>query len=112
MESFLKEIDRLLAARSVGRMTRDAVCLVARSCLKGLQIQEGEGEGECRIGVAHLGKRDAVMLRFVPKQAMKHLIDRWEKQWDILRFHHLHQIADKVVLSDQAEPALNVYFYL
>lgn len=110
MEPFLQEVDKFLESQEIGQARSEAVRLAARSCLRGLQIQDDDPD--CHIGRVHLGKRDAIVLSFIPKSQMRHLMERWEKQWDILRFHHLHAIADRVALSEQENPSLRLYFYL
>ncbi len=110
MEPFLQDVERFLERQPVGGIRAESVRLAARSCLRGLQIPDDDPD--CRIQRIHLGRRDAVMLQFLPKTQVKHLLERWEKQWDILRFHHLHFLADKVALADQEHPSLHLYFYL
>ena len=110
MEVFLREVDRFLECGKLGQTRSEAVRLAARSCLKGLQI--AEDDPDCRIHCVHLGTRDAVVLSFVPRSHLRHLVERWEKQWDILRFHHLHFVADKVTVSETESPSLQLYFYL
>jgi hypothetical protein len=110
MEPFLQDVDRFLQTQKIGRLRADSIRLAARSCLKGLQI--ADDDPDCRIDRVHMGKRDAIALHFIPKSQVKHLMERWEKQWDILRFHHLHTVADKVELLEQEPHSLRLVFYL
>ena len=110
MEPFLQSVDRFLETQQIGRLRADDIRLAARSCFKGLQI--ADDDPDCRIHRAHLGKRDAIILHFNPKSQVRHLMERWEKQWDILRFHHLHTVADKVELDEKEIPSLRLVFYL
>jgi hypothetical protein len=110
MEPFLREVERFLESGKLGQIRSEALRLAARSCVKGLQL--ADDDPDCRIRCVHLGTRDAVVLSFVPRSKLRHLVERWEKQWDILRFHHLHSVADKVAVSDSENPSLQLYFYL
>jgi len=89
---------------------REAVRLTASSCVKGLMLQEGDGEAS--IARVHLDRRDAILLRFVKPAGLKPFVERWEKQRGILRYHHLFWVADRVCPGDAANPELKVYFYL
>lgn len=109
MEAFEREVNRFLDAHRVQSPQREAIRLAASSCVKGLMLAEGEGEAS--ISSAHLGERDAIVLRFVKPAGLKTFVERWEKQRGILRYHHLFWVADRVVTGDGAHPELKVYFY-
>jgi hypothetical protein len=107
MDGFEREVERFLDAQGIRSPRREAIRLAASSCVKGLMLAEGEAS----IFRAHLGERDAIVLRFVKPAGLKTSVERWEKQRGILRYHHLFWVADRVVTGDGAHPELKVYFY-
>jgi hypothetical protein len=112
MEAFERDVEKFLDAHQFRSPRREAIRLAASSCVKGLMIREGEGEGEATIARVHLDRRDAVLLRFVKPAGLKPFVERWEKQRGMLRYHHLFWVADRVCPGDAANPELKVYFYL
>lgn len=110
MEAFEREVERFLDAQGLRGPRREVVRTAATACVKGLMLQEGEGEAS--IARVHLGERDAVQLRFVKPAGLKPFVERWEKQRGILRYHHLFWVADRVCPGDAANPELKVLFYL
>lgn len=112
MEPFERTVEQFLDAQRFRSPRREAIRLAASSCVKGLMLREGEGGGEASIARVHLGRRDAVLLRFVKPAELKPFVERWEKQRGMLRYHHLFWVADRVCPGDAANPELKVYFYL
>jgi hypothetical protein len=102
MGPFERDVERFLDAQNIRSPRRAAICAAASSCFQGLMLEGGDGEAS--IARVHMGKRDAILLRFVKPAGLKTFLERWDKQRGILRYHHLFWVADRVCPGDAANP--------